>query len=626
MKVSYNWLQGYLKEKLPEPQSLVELISVRAFEVDNLEHKDDDFMIDIDVLPNRAHDCLSHRGIAKELSVILDIPFKDFLDPKDIETKKTDLKVEIEDSERCRRYIGRIIRNVKVGESPEWVKKYLNTIGQKSINSVVDATNLIMFDVGQPLHAFDLSKISGNTIFVKNAEDDEEITTLSDEEVKLKNWMLTIRDNVGPLAIAGVKGGKRAEVKESTTDIILESANFNPVTVRKTARRLGILTDSSKRFENEPTRILALEAMERLTQTILEIASTDNTVVEEIVDVYPQKEDEYKVEFSLKDISDLLGADIPENEAEGILNRFGFKYSVEDGNFVVNIPSERLDLRIKEDLIEEIGRIYGYENIPSILPEVSNISGFNKEFYYTTKIRQFLTDKGFSEVYTYSFDSIGDVKVKNPLASDKGRLRNSLIPGLSQSVDLNSKNADLLNLSDGVKIFEIGTVFRKDLSEEVMVGVGAQKLSQELIKSLQEEVFDGIEINGVEKDNVFEFSLTNVLDKLPEPKDDLELMIREEVSQFKSISPYPFVLRDISVWMSKGEGSQDLVNIIKKHAGELLATEPRLVDEYEKDGRISYAYRITFQSHEKTLSDAEVNQIMDRIYDEAGNKEGWEIR
>lgn len=617
MKVSYTWLQGYLTEQLPEPHKLVEVISTRAFEVEGLEQIGSDWMIDIDVLPNRAHDCLSHYGIAKELSVVLDIPFKDFMPKADVTTESTDLKVDIQ-TDRCNRYVGRIVRNVKVGPSPDWVVDHLKTIGQKSINSVVDATNLIMFDCGQPLHAFDKNKVSGNTIVVKEADVDEVITTLSGDEVKLKDWMLTIRDDVGPLAIAGVKGGNRAEVDENTVDIILESAHFDPVSVRKASRRLAILTDSSKRFENEPTPELAIQAMDRLTQTIIEIASTPETVFEDIVDVYPNKPQKHSVSFVLQDVTDVLGIVISENEVENILKRFEFEYALEGGLFTVQIPDERLDLRMKEDIIEELGRVYGYNKIEAVVPEVSEKPAVNKEFYYITKIKQFFVERGFSEVYTYSFDKIGDVKVKNPIASDKGRLRNSLVPGLKNALDLNMKNAPLLG--DEVKLFEIGTVFAKDMSEETVVGFTGADCFAELTEYLG-QMLEASVVGGIT-----EFSLTELLDKLPEPTDDLRLKLIKDAVVYEPFSLYPFNMRDISVWMPEEGDKQELVNIIRQHGGELVASEPRLVDEFAKDGRVSYSYRIAFQSKEKTLTDAEVNQIMGRVYAEAGERDGWEVR
>lgn len=618
MKVSYKWLQGYLTEKLPEPKNLVEVISMRAFEVEGLEQVGDDWMIDVDVLPNRAHDCLSHFGIAKELSVILDIPFKDFMPPMEASVEKTDLTVSVEDEQKCRRYVGRIIRNVKVGPSPDWVVEHLKTIGQKSINTVVDATNLIMFDYGQPLHAFDKQKVSGS-ITVANASDGEEIAALSGDEVVLKDWMLTIRDEVGPLAIAGVKGGKRAEVDEVTTDIILESANFDPVSVRKTARRLGILTDSSKRFENEPTPELAAQAMDRVTQTILEIAKTNNTVVEEVVDIYPHAPKDHSVEFALQDVSGILGVSISKNDIENILKRFGFEYTFNDDVWKIEVPAERLDMRIKEDVIEEIGRVYGYENIPSIVPKVSEVPVMNKEFYYTTKLRQFFLSRGFSEVYTYSFDSLGDVKVKNPLASDKGRLRNSLVPGMKAAFELNAKNAPLLG--GEVKIFEIGTVFAKNMHEETVVGFTDVDGVVEELKSLL-----GRELNVVAEDNIMQFSLTTLLDRLPEPEGELVFDQDSEVALYAPFSLYPYTTRDIAVWMPKADDPERLVNMIKVHGGGLVASEPKRVDEYEKDGRVSYAYRVVFQAQDRTLTDKEVGEIMDAVYKEAEDQEGWEIR
>ena len=324
MIVSYKWLQTYFDEKLLAPEELEELLTLHAFEVENIEKVDDDYILDIDVLPNRAHDCLSHRGIAKEIALLLGLNIKQL--KKDSLPSSNDIKVQVENKEQglCRRYIGRRVNGIKVAQSPDWLKERLETIGQKSINNIVDATNYVMFDIGQPLHAFDADKVEGD-IVVRLAKKGEKIITLSGDEVELDESVLVIADGKDPLAIAGVKGGKKAEVDENTTNIILEAANFVPVNVRKTSRKLNILTDSSKRFENEISPEVAQWGMEEVSTLIVDIAGSDGTKVGEVVDVYPKVANLYKVGVSLEEINKILGVQITESEVEDIWNRFGFE-------------------------------------------------------------------------------------------------------------------------------------------------------------------------------------------------------------------------------------------------------------------------------------------------------------
>ena len=252
MLISYTWLQKeYFDNALPEIEKISDALLFHAFEIEGVTQVGDDFVIDVDVLPNRAHDCLSHRGIAKEISVILDIPLKEKKYNYVGEEKDTSLSVDVKDSNVCDRYMGRVIRNISVQESPEWLKQRLESIGQRSINALVDATNFVMFSLGQPTHVFDLDKVTNQKIVVRTAQEGEGMTTLDGKTVELQEGDYVIASEEGPLAIAGVKGGTLAEVTAETRDIVLEAAHFDPVTVRKTARKLAILTDSSKRFENE---------------------------------------------------------------------------------------------------------------------------------------------------------------------------------------------------------------------------------------------------------------------------------------------------------------------------------------------------------------------------------------
>src|SRR3990167_4037966 len=294
MKISYDWLKWYIPEA-PKAEKLANVLTYHVCEVESFEKRGDDTVFDINILPNRAHDLLSHQGIAREIASLLDIKF---IDPtpkyKIPESQPTTLIKEIKSS-KCRRYMGRVIRNIKVGPSPEWVVKHLESIGQRSINNIVDATNIVMYDSGQPCHAFDLDKLTNEILIVRQAKEGESITTLDGKEVKLSSMDMVIADEKNVLAIAGVKGGKLAEMDEDTKNILIEVANFDPVSVRKTSKRMGILTDSSKRFENNLSPEIVFYAMREISGLLVEYGGLE---FEKIIDIYPNKQKPRGLSFS----------------------------------------------------------------------------------------------------------------------------------------------------------------------------------------------------------------------------------------------------------------------------------------------------------------------------------------
>ena len=467
MKISYNWLKWYIPEA-PLPEKLADVFVSYLCEVENMETMGDDTIFDIKILPDRAHDLLSHKGVARELASLLDIKF---IDPtskyKVPELKATNLKIKIE-SDKCCRYMGRIVRNVKIDPSPKWVVKYLESIGQRSINNIIDATNIVMYDCGQPTHVFDLNKLHG-AIIVRNAKNGEEMTTLDNKEVKFKNLNMVIADEKNVLAIAGVKGGKIAEVDNNTKDIILEVANFDPISVRKTAQALNIVTDAKKRFENDLSPELAEYGMLELSSLILEMCP--NAIFENIVDVYPEKQEERKLNFSVDKISKILGLNVSVDEIKDILKRYNIEFLPLDkgdkgGCFEIVVPSIRLDLVIEEDMAEEIGRILGYDKVKPEIPKINFKPEINEIYSKILLTRNKLLNEGYSEVMTYTFSDKGEVSVLAS-ASDKNFLRTNLTDGLKESLKLNQANAPLLGI-DKVKIFEIGTVFKK-IEEEMHV-------------------------------------------------------------------------------------------------------------------------------------------------------------
>ena len=464
MKVLKTWLQDHIEETLPNDEKIIEALTLKSCEVEGIEKKEivgkdgkkfEDTVFDIKVLPDRAHYMLSHRGVAYDLCAILDLNLKKIIGDLPEVKDSIDIKVE---TELCSRYLGIQIDNINNEQSPQWIKDRLKAIGSRSINLIVDISNYVMFDTGQPLHAFDKDKIKGK-IKVRFAKDGEEIETLSDQIVKLKNHHIVIADEQGALAIAGVKGGKRAEVDLNTKNIILESANFNPSVVRKTSFEVGIRNDSSKRFENEITPNLVEKGASQFIKILKE--NSKDCLVVSISDNYNKKAVSWNVDINHKNIESILGYSIPEKRIVEILEKLECKVEVNNSTLTITPPLERLDLVIPEDIIDEIGRIEGLDKVKSIVPNFKNNDSPSREFILIEKIKNILVDKGFSEIITRSFTNKGDVEVSYPMASDKGFLRTTLSTNVINSMDLAVKNSALLGLGE-IRIFEIGKVFDKN--------------------------------------------------------------------------------------------------------------------------------------------------------------------
>ncbi|MFA6552142.1 MAG: phenylalanine--tRNA ligase subunit beta [Candidatus Paceibacterota bacterium] len=662
MLISYNLLKTYFDKEIPAPDRLAELFTFHSFEVDKVSEKNGGTLFDLKVLPDRAHYCLCHKGIAGELSAITGIPLQKHEYQNLKISKVKELSVKIEEPNLCRRYIGRRVENIKVYASPKWLKDFIEVLGGRSINNIVDATNFIMTDVGQPLHAFDADKVRGG-ITVRLAKAGEKITTLDGKNVVLDEKCLVIADEEGPLAIAGIKGGNRAEVDENTKNIILESANFQPSETRRTAGRVQILTEASKRFENELSPEVAMEGMVKLTELITGFESQWNNAehtqidaekmrVGELVDIYPTKFPKTKIEVSLKEISGTLGIEIKEKEAVEILERMNIKVEKNKDNLELDIPYERIDLKIPEDIAEEVGRIYGYEKIPAKIPKSAKTEAkILPSWYYAEKIRDILVGQGFSEVLTYSFADKGELEVMSA-ATGKDFLRANLIgveslsekgigvvngAGLLKSMDLNQKNAPILGL-EAIKIFEIGRVFTKN-GEETHLALAVsdkrnKKNSTNILKQAVQNVKEVLNIKDL-PDSVgddYEIDIGKIISTLPEPtKWDIKPANLPD-KKYQKISIYPFVPRDIAMFVPPEVKQEQAADLIKKSAGtDLLVVGPTLFDVFEKkgaDGKIekkSLAFHMVFQSQEKTLSDDEVNKIMDKVY-KAISSLGWEIR
>lgn len=647
MKYSYTWLQEHLAQPLPGVEELARTITIKAFEVEGMEKfaATNDTVLDIKVLPDRAHDALAHRGMAREIAALFGSKRKE----REMKTHERDeqvaaVRVEVEEKELCPRYIGVRVDGVEIGPSPEWLQTKLASIGQRSINSIVDLTNFILFDLGQPMHAFDADKVVGG-ITVRLAKAGETMTTLDTKALTFDGTELVIADDEGVLALAGVKGGKKAEVDSNTTAIIFECANFDATATRKTSTKHNIKTDASKRYENGMTSELAGEAiMLALTElhNILPAAK-----IGALTDVYSKPENEKQhISITIREINHLLGTVIGKEEMTDVLQRLAFEYKKDAGateieeTYTVVVPVERLDLRIKEDLIEEIGRHYGYDKITSTLPQLEKKGLPNKRLYYANKVRNFLIERGFSEVYTYAFavPGEGDVEVINSVGKDRPFMRRSLVSGIERALLANFYNAPFLEIAD-IKIFELGNIFEQK-GEHCSLALGAMGGTKKRWKALEgeflktyDEMLVGL-LHGQkaivpmpnEQLGVIEIDFDTLIASLPEAESCEDIASQQQEIIYRSLSTYPFIVRDIALWVPKETIAEEIEAIIRANAGE-LAQKIYLFDTFEKDDKKSFAFRMVLQSFDRTLTDDEANAAYDRVVDALRTaNSGWEVR
>ena len=438
----------------------------------------DDVVIDLNVTPNRA-DVLSHLGLAREVSCLFDRKFtkleKNLKTDQNLSVQKK-IKVEVQDSEKCPRYAGRYIKGVAIQDSPPWLKKYLKSLGLKSINNVVDITNYILWDRGQPLHAFDADKVSN--IVVGPSKKGEQFASLDDEILTLTGGELTIRDNKKVLALAGIIGGKDSGISNKTKNVFLEAAYFSPKEVRKTARQFGLQTDSSYRFSRGIDQISVLESLDLACAMIQELAG--GVVSFDCYDFYTEDKRAKKIHIHLQDLKDRLGYKVSEPAFLKWMEQL--KCKVEKNkieSFIVIPPPFRNDLKIKEDLIEEFARLEGYHHIPEATPvKASHIKKWDPSFICQQNLQSFMRNKGCYQVINYSFsdpsfyeeflNSHKDLKslalpaiqsffIKNPISQNLSMMKNFLTPDLVKNIDYNLRHGNKSGL-----IFEVSPVFYKD--------------------------------------------------------------------------------------------------------------------------------------------------------------------
>jgi phenylalanyl-tRNA synthetase beta chain len=482
MKINYNWLKELVDIDLP-PRDLAEKLTMVGLAVDAVEQVGDDAVLDIDLTSNRP-DCLSHLGIAREAAAIsgktapssMRTPEANVIEGK---TRTGDVtSVEILAPDLCPRYTARVIKGVKIGPSPDWLVRRIESLGQRSVNNVADITNYVMLEMGQPLHAFDLHQLRGERIVVRRAGSGEKITTLDGEERDLTPEMLVIADAERPVAIAGIKGGEDSGITEKTVDVLLEAAYFAPAQTRATSKALGLSTEASYRFERGTDPEIVAKASDRAAALIAEIAGGE--VLSGLVDVYPGKTAHSQpnwrdwIEFRRPRYTALTGMRIELGEAERALRSLGFvvEAEVENDRLRAIAPSWRVDVSIEEDLIEEVARIAGYDKLKNTLPGSAGAGAYVPGEDSRRAARLILTALGYDEAVNFSFVN-GDTDktlshaaegsqlgLLNPIDETHAHMRVTLLGGLLDSLERNFNHG-----ARSVRLFEIGKCFMELGSE-----------------------------------------------------------------------------------------------------------------------------------------------------------------
>ncbi|MEK7498758.1 MAG: phenylalanine--tRNA ligase subunit beta, partial [Patescibacteria group bacterium] len=461
MKFSINWLKDYVDISM-NPQELADVVSLHSLEVEGVEIKGDDAYLDVALLPNRFPDAANYVGFAREISAVTGGGFKadHFLKEGKKLNTATDFSVRIENGEDCARYSGLFMSDIEVKDSPAWLKERLEVNGLRAINNIVDATNYVMLELGQPLHAFDYEKLDKG-IIVRRARDKERMITLDGRDVELTNEDVVIADHKQVLAVAGVKGGKTAEITNATKTILLEAANFDPDCVVRTTRRIGFTTDASQRFKYGIDPNMTEVALRRVAGLIQKIGGGK---IGGFVDAYPKKVVPKVLAFSAKQYEKLVGEPIELKEARDIFRKLQWDIKKATKEVLrIEVPTWRRDVERFEDVVEEVVRLHGYDTLESkTLSHVSLDAGRSDKLQYIKSIKERMAGFGFDEVYSYSFipevwkevcpsDTL--VRLENPVSAEYHYLRPSLILPLFRTLESN------VRFFDNVRIFEVGNIF-----------------------------------------------------------------------------------------------------------------------------------------------------------------------
>jgi phenylalanyl-tRNA synthetase beta chain len=628
-------------------------------------------------------DLWGHVGFAREIAALMGKEFKKPVDASIISgiAVSDSLKVSIKNKEAAPRYSAMVVKNIKIGQSPDWLKSAVTALGMRPISNIVDITNYVMAEIGEPMHAFDRKKLKGDEIVVRFAARDEKITTLDGRSHGLTQEDIVIADASGPIALAGVMGGGNSEVEESTTEIVLEAATFNPVNIRKTAQRFDSRTEAAMRFEKTLSPEITVDALARCYELIKEIIPGAEAVTG-IVDDYPSPIKRAEIDITSAYIRDRIGQNINDSDIIKTLTSLHFEVQNNNGSLHIKAPHFRStkDISMKDDIVEEVGRVFGYRNIDPTPPFVACEPPVKNQFrYFERDVKNILTGSfSMTEVAGYSFtneDTLNTLKVnedkelrlRNPLSMDIDRLRRSLIPNIMNFIKYNQR------FHENFDIFELGRVYLKnDRKSADLVSENFRTAGTVFMKKPETPVFfeaKAIAVGLLEKLRVKNYKLIPETDSLPpyahpgrsmkieiEGKDaglifevhpetaqafeftgkaavfDLDLNIVFDADKtpvkFTELQKYPEVPFEISVVAGKKTYSADILNIVRKSDKNRIA-DAKVISVYEgsqlPDDKKSVSIKIIFASKEKTLEPSEIDDLQKKVISGL-NKEGFTLR
>jgi len=688
MKVQVDWLKEYTEIDVPADE-LGHALTMAGLEIEShetvaLPDGEKCEVLELNVTANRGY-CLSHIGVAREVSALLN---KSLKLPDPLKTLESEwgtvavadrVAVENQEPELCPRYCALVIENVKVGPSPKWLKDRLTAIGLRPINNIVDITNFVMMEYGQPLHAFDRDLLADNKIIIRRAKKGEPFASLDGAELKLEPDALVIADGERPVALAGIMGGTNSQVSETTRDVVLESACFNPATVRQGSKKYGLRSDSSYRFERGVDFNGVVSAQARAILMMKELAGGE--ICQGRIDIYPEAKKLISVSLRVNRVNQLLGANLDTAEVVNLLSQLGMKVTKQPESLLkVEIPSFRPDLSREVDLIEEIARIDGFDKVDEVYP-VAGVRPIriSARQNITKKVREVFCCAGFAETVHYSFierayaeefktafASEQVIALKNPLSSDYDTMRTSLLPGLLETA--------ALNLSKGqkpLKLFEVGSVYSSDATgartEKAVLSaivLGPYELTPWKPRG---EGYDFYDLKGTLETLVTHLHLKlevfpdsrpflvpeksvrvqigdkelgylgqmapeqNLVGELDVYALELDLGVLEKSSsrRFQPIAKFPETYRDISILVYRSVTSQVVADLILK-TGNPLIQKVELYDHFEgkkiQADKKSLTFALSFQSAERTLSDEEVNPLFEKIVQTLKSELGASLR
>lgn len=637
----------------------------------------DDVVIDFEILANRP-DCLSVWGVSREAAVTMGTQFnKPEIKVDTVPGKMADfVKIDVQDTDLCPRYCARVVKNVKVGPSPMWMRKALHAAGVRSINNIVDITNYVMLETGHPMHAFDMAKVKDAHIIVRRAYEGEKIVTLDGKERDLTTDMLMIADQYNATGIAGVMGGEESEISEETTTVMFEIASFDRASIRQTTRALGMRTESSGRFERGVCAATCREAADRACQLVNLLGCGE--VIDDVYDCYPNPKARNIVTASIKRINDRIGMEIPAEKMEQILSALFMDVTIDGDTMTVVVPEFREDIEVEEDLSEEVLRIYGYEHIASTPLRGETTPGTrNPHMQMTDKIGRILSDKGLYEIRNFSFISpklteklslnegdqrLNSLKLLNPLGEDTSVMRSTLVPSMLGTLALNqNRNNDAAMLYEMAPVFDVTEKTQENLPTEysmLCVGAYGAKVDFYLVRDI---VLDMLSRFGVSCDIVpgaepyhhpgraakllvGEDVIAKVAEVHPATMAAFELTKRTVIAEVDLVKlfalqskmghvhqlpKFPAVTRDIALVMDETTTVGSVLNVIRKSGGALLE-KAEMFDIYRGtqlgEGKKSVAFSLVFRNSERTLTDDDVNPLMQKILKNCENNCGAALR